>query len=161
MVLAKSQHKGDGFTPSTNVNFLSFSHRLTHYLNGNWRGKRQSWWLKTVSILGQKLPLFLFHPSGFSSAFNLQDLPLWKCRLPDLGSQMKSTTCFVSQHFFVELSSVFCICFSAASGKFRHIGKAYGKLRYTLISPVSNFGATSYSPGSIFSDCIRLLGPIW
>ena len=41
MVLAKSQHKGDGFTPSTNVNLPSLSH--SHYLSGNWSGKRESW----------------------------------------------------------------------------------------------------------------------
>ena len=91
MVLAKSQHKGDGFTPPpTNVNLPSFHiPSLSHYLNGNWRGSAKVDGGKAVSIQRRSFPLFLFHLafSPLLTGFRIQHSEKWKCRFTQMGSQ--------------------------------------------------------------------------
>ena len=114
MVLAKSQHKGDGFTPSTNVNLPSLSH--SHYLNGNWSGKRESWWGKTCLNTETKFAFVFLSPRLFSAFNRIHDstVTVWKYRFPfllfspSLLHQGSETHWFVVISPFSDFVATFC-----------------------------------------------------
>ena len=151
MVLAKSQHKGDGFTPPpTNVNLPSFHiPSLSHYLNGNWRGSAKVDGGKAVSIQRRSFPLFLFHLafSPLLTGFRIQHSENTGFLIWEKTKKLKIDleTCFLSccGNFWKSL---------LLSSFFGVGGKGQVEINFTLFQ---------FCPLSIFSDCIRLLGPIW